>query len=151
MKLRLWIVDRHVLCDTIIEVSFAKVICLNIISRGSSTFPINFIKVTREQNQAAYDPSSLRSLGNIFNATKEEFEVSVHGRSVISLREGEFGPIRTVIDIFIISKCPIAGLRGDFGEINEVGASPEGLVVGAGILQMSASSGEGSQDLPVKG
>ena len=120
MKLCLWIDYWYVLCDVVIENPFAEIICLNCRFSSSSTFPIDFVKIVREQNHTTHNTLSLSSLGHVFDPTKEELEIGMHRRRIIALGKGEFGSVRTVIDIFIVCKSPIARLGFDFGEVNEI-------------------------------
>lgn len=75
VELRLWIIDRNIFGDPIIVVAFAEVVRLNFGAASPGTLPVYLIEVIRQQNHATDYAFSLRRLNNIFDTTKEEFEV----------------------------------------------------------------------------
>ena len=128
LRIRAW----YVFPNTIIQNSFAKVVCLELIT-GTGGFPVNLIEISGEQDHTADDPFTLRSLGNNFHTTEEEFEVGMHGRRIVSLRKGKLGSIGTVVDILIIGQSPITRLCFYLSEVDEVRVGVQTLVIGTGF------------------
>ena len=111
--------------------ALAEEVGLHDVVVGATKFPVDLVEGVREEDEGANDTIARGGLGDDFNATEKEVEVSRHLRRVALLEKLEFGAVLAAVgvvcDVFVIGECPFGGLFSNSGEIHGICSWKAGL------------------------
>lgn len=115
MKSALWTVYREVTAAIVrARDTFAEIIVLAHVRPdivlSAAEFPINFVEIVRDEDCTADDSCAWRGLQDDFDFAEKDEEVCPELRSIVSLGEGKFSALVTIIHCCIIGDGPVRRL-----------------------------------------